>query len=112
MRNFSKIFLGLAFFSTFSYSADIISTTELLDQAQQAIKDAFEAGSSTITPYEYYKAEAYYQIAKEEASLLNLEASKAAALKSIEWSLRAVSDRYDEGIVDDMKRIRIKKKKK
>ena len=112
MRNILKIFLGLVLSSSFSYSADIISTTELLDQAQQAIKDAFEAGSSTITPYEYYKAEAYYQIAKEEASLLNLEASKAAALKSIEWSLRAVSDRYDEGIVEDMKRLKIRKKRK
>ncbi|RUM59294.1 MAG: hypothetical protein DSY53_03265 [Persephonella sp.] len=89
------------FFTSFynSFAESYATTTELLDQAQQSIKEAFEAGCPQITPYEYYKAEAYYKLAKEEASLLNLEAGQAAAENSISWSLKAIMKRYDKDII-------------
>ncbi len=73
-----------------------ITVTELLDEAQNSIKSAFESGCPEMAPYEYAKAETYYKIANEETSKLNLLAGKAAALKSIDWSLKAISKRYGE----------------
>lgn len=73
------------------------TVTELLDEAQNSVKMAFEANSDKISPYEYAKAITFYEIAKEETSKLNIEAGKAAALKSIEWALRAISNAYMGG---------------
>jgi len=99
MKKVFVIFLTLTSFSlSLAGSFSGITTTELLDQAQQSLKEAFEAGCPEYTPYEYYKAEAYYRLAKEEASLLNLEAGRAGAENSIKWSLRAVMKRYDKEI--------------
>jgi len=72
------------------------TTTEYLDQAQNSLKTAQELGCELKASYECARAESYYKIAKEEASMLNLEKSKEAALKSIEWSLKAVSKIYEE----------------
>ena len=102
-----KIFVLLTIFVSFNFSLaggfSGITTTELLDQAQQSLKEAFEAGCPDYTPYEYYKAEAYYRLAKEEASLLNLEAGRAGAENSIKWALRAVMKRYDGVITKNNK---------
>lgn len=73
-----------------------ITVTELLDEAQNSVKSAFESGCPEISPYEYSKAETYYKIANEETSKINLLAGKAAALKSIDWSLKAIAKRYGE----------------
>jgi len=72
------------------------TTTELLDEAQNSIKAAFESGCATYAPYEYYKAETYYRIAREETSKLNPKAGDAAAIKAIEWALKAMAKRYGE----------------
>ncbi|WP_457640733.1 hypothetical protein [Persephonella sp.] len=85
--------LSVFIFATFSYSGEV-TTTELLDEAQNSLKSAFESGCPELAPYEYYKAEAYYLIAREETSKLNLEAGNAAAMKSIEWSLKAMAKRF------------------
>jgi hypothetical protein len=85
--------LSVVIFTGISYSGEV-TTTELLDEAQNSLKSAFESGCPEVAPYEYYKAEAYYMIAREETSKLNLEAGNAAALKSIEWSLKAMSKRF------------------
>ncbi|ACO03069.1 MAG TPA: hypothetical protein DEP48_09005 [Persephonella sp.] len=92
MRFFIAL-LSVIFFTVASYSGEV-TTTELLDEAQNSLKSAFESGCPEVAPYEYYKAEAYYMIAREETSKLNLEAGNAAALKSIEWSLKAMSKRF------------------
>ena len=73
------------------------TVTELLDEAQNSIKMAFEANSDKKSPYEYAKAVTFYEIAKEETSKLNIKAGKAAALKSIEWALKAISNAYMGG---------------
>ena len=73
-----------------------ITVTELLDEAQNSVKSAFESGCPELSPYEYAKAETYYKIANEETSKINLLAGKAAALKSIDWSLKAIAKRYGE----------------
>jgi hypothetical protein len=101
MRLVVKTLMAFLFIFSISFSATIGSTTQLLDQAQQAIKEAFEAGCSTYTPYEYYKAEAYYQIAKNEASLLNLDTSRAASLKAMEWAFKAINKRYNQEIIKE-----------
>jgi hypothetical protein len=92
------IFTALAVIQ-FSFASAIGSTTQLLDQAQQAIKEAFEAGCPQYAPYEYYKAEAYYQVAKNEASLLNLDTSRAASIKAMDWALKAINKRYNGEII-------------
>ncbi len=104
MKKYLGMFMLAIFFkTTFAESFSGITTTELLDQAQQSLKEAFEAGCPEFAPYEYYKAEAYYQLAKEEASLLNLEAGRAGAENSIKWSLKAVMKRYDGEIIKNNK---------
>ncbi len=92
-----RVFLGIVFsifISVVSYAET--TTTELLDEAQNSLKAAFESGCPSITPYEYYKAETYYRIAVEETSKLNTKAGDAAAVKAIEWALKAMSKRYGE----------------
>jgi hypothetical protein len=101
MKLLNKILLGTLLIFQLSFSATIGSTTQLLDQAQQAIKEAFEAGCPKHTPYEYYKAEAYYQVAKNEASLLNLDTSRAASLKAMEWALKAITKRFNDEIIKE-----------
>ncbi|RMA97311.1 hypothetical protein [Hydrogenothermus marinus] len=93
MKLFTLI-LSCLFVFNISYGQTV---TELLDEAQKSIKEAFEANSNIKAPYEYYKAETFYNIAKEQTSKLHLDAGKAAALKSIEWSLRAISKSYAGG---------------
>ncbi len=88
--------LGLIFIFSFSYGKGYI-TTELIDEAQNSLKIAYEAKCEQFAPYEYSKARAYYEISKMETSKGNLKAGKAAALKSIEWSLKAISKRYKKG---------------
>ena len=95
MRKLVILVFALTFKVSFAGGFTGITTTELIDQAQQSLKEAFEAGCAEHTPYEYYKAEAYYNLAKEEASLLNLEAGRTGAENSIKWSLKAVMKRYD-----------------
>jgi hypothetical protein len=80
---------------TYSYANETV--TELLDEAQNSLKMAFESQSDKKAPYEYSKALTFYEIAQEETSKLNIEAGKAAALESIEWSLRAISKSYTGG---------------
>lgn len=89
----------LAIISTFllyniSYSQTV---TELLAEAQNSIKEAYDAHSNIKSPYEYSKALTFYEIAKEETSKLNIETGKAASLKAIEWALRAISNSYTGG---------------
>ncbi len=81
----------------FSLSVNAQTVTELLDEAQNSIKMAFEAHGNLKSPYEYSKAVTYYEIAKEETSKMNVDAGKAAALQSIEWALRAISNAYTGG---------------
>ena len=95
MKRIIILMFILTFKLSFAESFTGITTTELLDQAQQSLKEAFEAGCPEYAPYEYYRAEAYYQLAKEEASLLNLEAGRAGAENAIKWALKAVIKRYD-----------------
>ncbi len=92
-----KTFLSIVV-STFIFSVSFseTTTTELLDEAQNSLKAAFESGCPSLTPYEYYKAETYYRIAVEETSKLNTKAGDAAAVKAIEWALKAMSKRYGE----------------
>lgn len=71
-----------------------ITTSEYLDQARDALKKAYESGASVKAPYEYSKASAYYNIAKESASNFNLENSIEASKKSIDWSLKAIEKTY------------------
>ncbi len=68
-----------------------LTVTELLDEAQNAIKVAFEARCDIKAPYECAKARAYYEIAKNETSKLNIEAGKEASLKAIDWALKALA---------------------
>ena len=93
---FFIVFIFCLLVSISSFGADE-TITELLDEAQNSVKMAFEANSDKISPYEYAKAITFYEIAKEETSKLNIEAGKAAALKSIEWALRAISNAYMGG---------------
>ncbi|WP_457638606.1 hypothetical protein [Persephonella sp.] len=86
---FLSIFLAVSSFGE-------TTTTELLDEAQNSIKAAFESGCPQYAPYEYAKAETYYRIAREETSKLNTKAGDAAAIKAIEWALKAMSKRYGE----------------
>ncbi len=76
------------------FAGEKLITTELLDEAQSSLKEAYETGCETLVPYEYYKAVVYYDIAKLESSKLNVTLGKAAALESIKWSLKAISKRY------------------
>ncbi len=80
-----------------------ITVTELLDEAQNSMKSAFESGCPELSPYEYAKAETYYKIANEETSKINLLAGKAAALKSIDWALKAIAKRYGEETETNLK---------
>ena len=66
------------------------SNTEYLDAARFALKTAYEAGAHLKAPYEYGKAKGFYNIAVEESSNFNVEESKEAAKKAIEWSLKAI----------------------
>ncbi len=84
-----------AFFG-FSFGTSYI-TTEVLDEAQNSLKIAYESKCHEYSPYEYSKAKAYYEISKIETSKGNLDAGRAAALKSIEWALKAISKRFGEG---------------
>ncbi|MBK3333071.1 hypothetical protein GWK41_08315 [Persephonella atlantica] len=93
MRTFLAIVVSIFIFSV-SFSET--TTTELLDEAQNSLKAAFESGCPSLAPYEYYKAETYYRIAVEETSKLNTKAGDAAAVKAIEWALKAMSKRYGE----------------
>ncbi|WP_457624793.1 hypothetical protein [Persephonella sp.] len=93
-----RLLLGVLFsiiLSAYSFAGET-TTTELLDEAQNSIKAAFESGCPTLAPYEYYKAETYYYIAREETSKLNTKAGNAAAMKAIEWALKAMAKRYGE----------------
>ncbi len=84
----------LLIFSSTIFAKEKLITTELLDEAQTSLKEAYETGCETIAPYEYFKAVVYYDIAKLESSKLNVNLGKAAALESIKWSLKAISKRY------------------
>ncbi len=95
MKNFAIIISSLILISSSVFAEETV--TELLDEAQNSVKMAFEANSDKKSPYEYAKAITFYEIAKEETSKLNVEAGKAAALKSIEWALRAISNAYMGG---------------
>ena len=96
MRNIVISFLALVFTLSLGFSKDFIAT-ELIDEAQNSLKMAYEAKCETFSPYEYSKARAFYEISKMETSKGDLKAGKAAALKSIEWSLKAISKRYNKG---------------
>ncbi len=76
------------------FAGEKLITTELLDEAQNSLKEAYEMGCETLVSYEYYKAVVYYDIAKLESSKLNVNLGRAAALESIKWSLKAISKRY------------------
>ncbi len=84
----------LVLMSTHLYAGEKLITTELLDEAQNSLKEAYESGCEVTSSYEYYKAVVYYDIAKLESSKLNVTLGKAAALESIKWSLKAISKRY------------------
>ncbi|NPA53550.1 MAG: OmpA family protein [Aquificae bacterium] len=96
MKTFKIFLVSIAFSGVLTTSKGEITVTELLDEAQNSIKSAFESGCPEISPYEYAKAETYYKIANEETSKLYLLAGKAAALKSIDWALKAIAKRYGE----------------
>ena len=92
-----RFILGMVFSVVlYTFSLAGTTTTELLDEAQNSIKAAFESGCPSLAPYEYYKAETYYYIAREETSKLNTKAGNAAAMKAIEWALKAMAKRYGE----------------
>ncbi len=96
MKKYKYLFLSLILGgSVLNANADI-TVTELLDEAQNSVKSAFESGCPEIAPYDYYKAETYYKIATEETSKLDVLAGKAAALKAIDWSFKAIAKRYGE----------------
>ena len=92
----AKFFLSVLFLAlilnikSFSQNKEL-TVTELLDEAQNAIKVAFEARCDIKAPYECAKARAYYEIAKNETSKLNIEAGKEASLKAIDWALKAIA---------------------
>lgn len=67
-----------------------ITMSEYLDEAQKALKIAYESGAHIKAQYEYGKALGYYNIAKEQASDFQTENAIEAAKKSIEWSLKAL----------------------
>ncbi|WP_297887428.1 hypothetical protein [Sulfurihydrogenibium sp.] len=67
-----------------------ITTSEYLDEAQKALKIAYENGAHIKAQYEYGKALGFYNIAKEQASNFQTEKAIDAATKSIEWSLKAM----------------------
>ena len=92
VKGFSFILASVFILSTSSFSADKeLTVTELLDEAQNAIKLAFEARCEIKAPYECAKAKAYYEIAKNETSKLNIEAGKRASIKAIDWALKALA---------------------
>jgi len=91
---YSIIIVVVLSLTSFADDKKNITITELLSEAQSALKAAFEAESDIKAPYEYAKAKAYYEIAKYEISKLNIEAGKVASLKAIEWSLKAISNSY------------------
>ncbi|MGC8941689.1 MAG: hypothetical protein ACP5F0_01550 [Sulfurihydrogenibium sp.] len=78
-------FVGL----TFAFERNI-TLSEYLDEAQKALKIAYENGAHVKAQYEYGKALGYYNIAKEQASDFQTEKAIEAAKKSIEWSLKAI----------------------
>lgn len=67
-----------------------ITTSEYIDEAQKALKIAYENGANIKAQYEYGKALGFYNIAKEQASDFQTENAVEAAKKSIEWSLKAI----------------------
>jgi hypothetical protein len=67
-----------------------LTTSEYLDEAQKALKIAYESGAHIKAQYEYGKALGFYNIAKEQASNFQTEKAVDAAIKSIEWSLKAI----------------------
>ncbi len=92
-----RLAIASLFLTAFTYNTyGEITVTELLDEAQNSIKSAFESGAPKLAPYEYSKAETYYKIANEETSKLSVNAGKASALKSIDWALKAIAKRYGE----------------
>lgn len=84
-----KVFLSILLLFSLSFATNI-TTSEYLDQARDALKKAYEFGAHKNAPYEYSKAEAYYNLAKENASNFSLENAVEASKKSIEWSLKAM----------------------
>jgi hypothetical protein len=83
------------------FAKEKLISTELLDEAQTSLKEAYENGCKDFAPYEYYKAVVFYDIAKLESSKLNVDLGKAAALESIKWSLKAISKRYSLEVKND-----------
>ncbi len=98
MRKFLSITTFLLF-SISSYGIDIGQTTvsELLDEARTSLKRAYEVHADTKAKYEFNRAKSYFEIAQEQTSKLNLEVGKAAALESIEWSIKAISKSISGG---------------
>lgn len=85
---------------SFSFAGDMVGSatvSELLDEARISLKKAYEVRADKKASYEFYRAEAFYKIAQEQTSKLNLEAGKAAALDSIEWAMKAISKAIVEG---------------
>ncbi len=92
MRKFISLILILYFTTVFA--EDKLGNTtvsELLDEARTSIKRAYEVKADKVAKYEFFRAKSYYELAQEETSKLNLDVGKAAALRSIEWSIRAIS---------------------
>ena len=98
MRKFLSITTFLLF-SISSYGIDIGQTTvsELLDEARTSLKRAYEVHADKKAKYEFNRAKSYFEIAQEQTSKLNLEVGKAAALESIEWSIKAISKSISGG---------------
>lgn len=84
-----KILISILLLFGISFATNI-TTSEYLDQARDALKKAYEFGAHKKAPYEYSKAETYYNLAKENASNFNLENAVEASKKAIEWSLKAM----------------------
>lgn len=90
-----KVIMAIFLLFGFSFAqSGGITTSEYLDQARDALKKAYESGANIKAPYEYSKASAYYNIAKENASNFNLENAVAASKMSIEWSLKAIEKTF------------------
>ncbi len=93
------VIMGFVLFSMASYAIDIGQTTvsELLDEARTSLKRAYEVHADKKARYEFVRAKSFFEIAQEQTSKLNLEVGKAAALESIEWSVKAISKSISGG---------------
>ncbi|NPA52896.1 MAG: hypothetical protein GXO22_08375 [Aquificae bacterium] len=98
MRKFIAVLMcGLFYMSSYATEVGDTTVSELLDEARTSLKRAYEVQADKKAKYEFNRAKSFFEIAQEQTSKLNLKVGKAAALESIEWSIKAISKSISGG---------------